>query len=321
MHILDVDQFVAASKDKLESVISEEISTAENAPLLQRAIARGKRLRPIVCILAYYLSGGTDEGRILRVAASTEFAHAASLLKDEVIDRDPVRRGLPAIWADKGSVDAMWAGDTFLIAGIKGVASAGKDLLDTFLGGWTTAWSGEAREVSISQGLEKVKPPVQQAYFAVLGQKTGSLFAAAAKLGAQAAAAKESDANAFYNWAYQLGILYQLADDYVDTRKGKPEIFPFIAIMQFEEQMKNMFLDTIRKGKMTPLQALSQAGIDVEAFYKEKIEEQRIRVQSLFGALPVNIEYSGVAGNLGDWLVEQQLAELKEEVKEVSGAE
>lgn len=308
---MDVKSFVEAYRPKIDDQIKKEMSLHENGDRIAKVMEGGKRLRPLVCILVYKLAGGKDDARATSVAVSIELAHAASLLKDEIIDQDTERRGRVALWKESGPTVAMSTADSMIQIAVRGMASAGKDLLDTFMGGWETAWKGQEREASVLGNLRKIQSPTLQGYYAYIGEKTGSLFAAAAKLGAQAAGASQSVVDSAYNFGYQLGILYQLADDYVDITKGKSEAFPFLAVAQIEEQVKGFLLDGLVKQKFSPLEVFAKAGIDTPRFYQEKISDAKVRVQSLFSVLPVDKEYSAVAASLGDYVVDQMMKELE----------
>lgn len=172
----------------------------------------GKRIRPILCILAARALGSHDH-RCTEMAAAIEFVHTATLLHDDVIDNSQLRRGRPscnAIWDNKMSI---LVGD-FLYCQVSSMITEDGDLkvlkCITDATTWTT--EGEVLEVTKSRNLHLS----QAEYFKIIEFKTGMLMACATQVGAILAKSSPEIEQAMHRFGMSLGIAFQLADDALD---------------------------------------------------------------------------------------------------------
>lgn len=187
----------------------------------------GKRLRPTLCLTAYSLwSDKVDEG-ILSPMAALEVFHSFTLLHDDIMDRSPLRRGAPTVWTKWGEDTAILSGDVMLIDAYRRIAKAPADKLGSVLDLFSRTAAQVCDGQQYDMEFESVDEVPMQDYNKMIGLKTAVLIACSAKMGAMLAGASASDCDALYNYGYELGMAFQVADDYLDaygdqTVFGKP---------------------------------------------------------------------------------------------------
>lgn len=204
----------------VESVAAVETVTAI-AQYLQAS--GGKRIRPILLLLATRTVGPVTPSAI-RMAAIVELIHAATLIHDDVIDNAQTRRGRPSsnmIWGNHMSV---LAGDWLYMQAFQiALRERNFHVLDMLINLTQMMVEGELLQ------LERVgKIGVSEAdYMQLIDRKTACLFSVCAKLGSHVAGASETLENQLGDYAWNLGIAFQLIDDVLDFTSrenvlGKP---------------------------------------------------------------------------------------------------
>ncbi len=174
--------------------------------------AGGKRVRPMLTLIAAQLCGYRGE-RHIRLAAAVEFIHSATLLHDDVVDQSELRRGLAtanAIWGNKPPV---LVGDFLFARAFQLMVEDGSLMV---LGILANA-SAVIAEGEVAQLMTANDPETTEAtYLEVISAKTATLFAAAAEIGARVAERPAADAAALRSYGENLGIAFQLTDDVLD---------------------------------------------------------------------------------------------------------
>lgn len=226
----DVDAVVAARGDALRERLERvearlrEIAAEASPPLDRTAgetiAAGGKRLRPLLVLLAASDPPGGDDG-LIRAAVAVELIHSATLVHDDVLDAAPLRRGLPTVWATAGRESAIATGDYLFARAFTELVANGRIDEVAVLSEATSALAeGEllqredAYDASIS--LER--------YLLRCELKTARLFEAACRLGALETGA---DGERLGQFGRRIGLAFQLLDDVLDVsgpveRTGKP---------------------------------------------------------------------------------------------------
>ena len=306
-----LDAFKSQYLPLIESELNEQLASYDNKDAILKAIDGGKRLRALLAFLVYKANNGTDDKKGAKVAASMELAHNASLIKDDMLDKDPQRRGKPSQWVQSGPMEAMRTADTMLAATIEGLADFGADFVKTFLSGWRTAWQGEAQDYSVISGLQKINGPFYNAYFKIIKRKTASLFAISAKLGAQAAETPAEQIEMMRLYGEGVGVAYQLTDDYVDLKKGKLELLPILAMAQFDVNLKQQVLGLLGQGRMNISEALMGTGINIEQFLKENLRQQLKKINTDVDDLNVANKYKILLKDFPHSAALAMLAEIK----------
>lgn len=185
---------------------------------MRQPLAGGKRIRGcLVCLMSEAL-GGTLEAAIPR-AVAIECIQAASLIHDDIVDGDRMRRSQPATWTVEGMRKAVLLGDVIFSTAIERLAELGPRDTQTLAHAIATLAKGAYQEaidpvVLRSALLEgRYQPAI---YEQIIRLKTGALFAAAAQLGALAAEASDEMAARAFAFGMRLGEAYQIADDLDD---------------------------------------------------------------------------------------------------------
>ena len=177
----------------------------------------GKRIRPRLCLTTYsFFSDRFDEG-ILSPASALEVFHSFTLIHDDIMDKSPMRRGVPTVWKKWNEDTAILSGDVMQIDAYKRVAKAPKAVLDRVL----ELFSRTAAQVCDGQqydmDFESVPEVPMADYDKMIGLKTAVLLACSAEMGAIIGGASDRECEALYNYGYQLGMAFQVADDYLDA--------------------------------------------------------------------------------------------------------
>ncbi|WP_412078718.1 polyprenyl synthetase family protein [Streptomyces xanthophaeus] len=177
------------------------------------AAVPGKALRPALVLLACQAIGGRA-AQALPAAVAAELVHNASLLHDDVIDNDQLRRHRPTIQALFGTPAAILAGDALFFLAVQTMAQAPAPLCSTGLQ-WLTAAvqeliDGEYADTTLEQRPDPVSPSEAAAMAAA---KTGSLISVSCALGALAGGADAQRTTHLRDFGSHLGQCFQLADD------------------------------------------------------------------------------------------------------------
>jgi octaprenyl-diphosphate synthase len=217
----------------------------------------GKRLRPMLTIAAAQLAGYLGEGH-LKLAASVEFMHTATLLHDDVVDASDMRRGKPAarmLWGNEASV---LVGDFLLGQAFKMMVEVGSlPCLDVLSTAAAVIAEGEVMQLAAAKNLATS----EDEYLAVVRAKTAALFAAACEVGPLVAARPKDEIAACRSYGANLGIVFQLMDDVLDYGGATAKLGKNVG-------------DDFREGKITlPVILAYRRGDAAErAFWKESVE-------------------------------------------------
>jgi geranylgeranyl pyrophosphate synthase len=205
----------------------ERVTMHAGTPLAAHAhamvIAGGKRLRPLLVVLAAESAGGVGappesadgEERLVRAAAAVELVHSATLVHDDVIDGAQLRRGRPTVVAAAGRRMAVATGDLLFSRAFAELARNG----DTRqLRALSRASSALAEgELLQREDTYAVNVPVER-YLLRCELKTAALFEAACRLGALTAAhGSAALADALGAFARRIGLAFQMLDDVLDV--------------------------------------------------------------------------------------------------------
>ena len=193
-------------------------------PLRYMIAIGGKRIRPRLCLTAFSLYADEFSPGALECAAALEVFHTFTLIHDDIMDRSPLRRGVPTVWKKWNEDTAILSGDVMLIDAYKRVSKAPgychAAVMDLFSNTAAQVCEGQQYDMEF-ESLQTV--PMSQ-YEMMIGLKTAVLLACSAKMGGLLVGAPEADCNALYNYGYELGMAFQIADDYLDAY-GDEKVF------------------------------------------------------------------------------------------------
>jgi len=174
--------------------------------------AGGKRLRPMLVVLAGHACGRSDAEHH-QLAAIIEFIHTSTLLHDDVVDQSDLRRGRSTANALWGNAASVLVGDFLYSRSFQLMVELDRMVVMRILADTTNCIA----EGEVLQLLHVHNPDTDEAaYLRVIERKTAVLFAAATRLGALAAGADEAVQAQLYRFGLNLGLAFQIADDVLD---------------------------------------------------------------------------------------------------------
>ncbi|MBN1431242.1 MAG: polyprenyl synthetase family protein [Methanomicrobiaceae archaeon] len=228
--------------------------------------AGGKRLRPAVTMLAADIVKKGISDSVIPAALALEVTHTFTLVHDDIMDGDVVRRGVPTVHTKWDEPTAILAGDVLYAeafelitlaeadpdAKVKAVALLARTCIDIC--------RGQHDDMSF-EDRDDVDP---YEYLEMVGQKTGKLYAAAAAIGGILAGGNVNQVAALHDWGYLSGVAFQIQDDVID----------FMA--DSSKSGKDRASD-LREGKKTLVAILAkEKGLDLSKYRKESLSEEEI---------------------------------------------
>jgi octaprenyl-diphosphate synthase len=208
-------RLAAADMGGVDRLITERMqSDVPVIPALAEHLiaAGGKRLRPLLTVAAARLAG-SDNDACLKLAASVEFIHTATLLHDDVVDGSQLRRGKVAAHLIWGAAQSVLVGDFLFARAFElMVETNSMKALEILARASRVIAEGEVLQLTRSHDLNLS----QAIYLDIIAAKTAELFAAASEAGAVSAGVDVVQSDALRAYGMNLGLAFQLADDALD---------------------------------------------------------------------------------------------------------
>lgn len=183
----------------------------------------GKRIRPVICLMGNELFGEIHPNAY-DAATAIELFHNFTLMHDDIMDKATLRRGVPTVHVKYNDSTALLTGDVMMIVAYEYLARLDKNILPRIL----QLFNRTAREVCEGQQLDmdfEQRTDVSLAeYIRMIELKTSVLVAASLQTGAILGGASEGNCHHLYEFGRNLGIAFQVQDDYLDAF-GDPEKF------------------------------------------------------------------------------------------------
>ncbi|MBS1627327.1 MAG: polyprenyl synthetase family protein [Bacteroidetes bacterium] len=183
----------------------------------------GKRIRPVLCLMGSELFDEITDNAYC-AAMAVEYFHNFSLIHDDIMDAAALRRGMETVHKKYGANTALLSGDVLLILCYEHINKISNNYLPRIL----QLFNKTAKEVCEGQQLdmdfEKEENVLMDEYINMISLKTSVLLAASLEMGAILGGASEGNCRNIYEFGKNLGIAFQIQDDYLDAF-GNPEKF------------------------------------------------------------------------------------------------
>lgn len=183
----------------------------------------GKRLRPCLALMACNLFT-MDISEAIKPAMSIELFHNFTLMHDDIMDKAPLRRGAPTVHQKWNPNTAILSGDVMLVEAYKLITKVKPVYLESVLDIFSHTAAMVCEGQQLDMNFEKQEAVNIPAYLQMIELKTAVLLGASLKIGAITGGAQDKDADELYGFGKNLGIAFQLQDDYLDLY-GNPEKF------------------------------------------------------------------------------------------------
>ncbi|MCE4225237.1 polyprenyl synthetase family protein [Methylobacterium sp. C25] len=261
----DLVALVAGGMERVNTTILSRTGSAVTMipEVAQHLIASGgKRLRPILTLACADLCGYRGDDGAVKLAASVEFMHTATLLHDDVVDESDMRRGRVAARIKWGNEASVLVGDFLLGQAFRMMVEVGSlRALDILSSAATVIAEGEVMQLTAAKNTETS----EDEYLAVIRGKTAELFAAACEVGPVLAERPRAEQAACRSYGMNLGIAFQLVDDVLDYggtsaslgknvgddfREGKITLPIVLAFRRGSEEERTFWRRTLQDGEI-----------------------------------------------------------------------
>lgn len=263
--------------------------------------AGGKRIRPMLCLLAARCCG-TANSKHIELAAVIEFIHTATLLHDDVVDMSSLRRGRPTVNAEWNNPSSVLVGDFIYSRAFQILVNIGDMRIMEIMANTTN----QIAEGEVLQLINKHNPDCsEQNYMQVIQNKTAILFEAAANCGAILSGADSATESALKKFGMHIGIAFQLIDDVLDyagdsdamgknigddLAEGKPTL-PLIHAMEHKSaEQADLIKTCIRSEEISAEQLSKVINIvrdgDAISYTRAKAEQQAQLALEALSVLP-----------------------------------
>ena len=183
----------------------------------------GKRIRPVCVLMGNQLFDKIDPDAY-NAAAAIELFHNFSLIHDDIMDKAPIRRGMETVHTKYGESTALLAGDVMFVKAYEYLNKIKLAQLQKVLYLFNNTASAVCEGQQMDMDFETRETVGMDEYVNMITLKTSVLLAASLKLGAILGGAGEGNQNHLYEFGKNLGIAFQVQDDYLDAF-GNPEKF------------------------------------------------------------------------------------------------
>lgn len=325
MDVMPIDielTFETFFKKSQEEIRSELIRRINDEDMIF-ALEGGKLLRSTILLLAFHacnIEKKVPDQRALESAIGVELSHCASLIHDDIMDHDGERRGRPSLYIKKGIGNAILVGHKMINMAFRIALDHGINNAKIFLETWNKTLIGQLKDVSLTNRLEeilnggKISPSsLLNEYYRIIDLKTASLFAGACRAGAIEAEASDETILLFEEYGKEIGLAYQLADDFVDIAQGKIEegiLMPLLRAwggkMSSVEDLKNRNLK----------EEFLKKGLDLEEVYREEIKKHTASAEELSSSsLIPDSPYKKLMKEAPSYITNRMLKELDVVIK------
>jgi len=221
----NIQELIQLIQDRVSALEIESQPAGMYEPISYMMNIGGKRIRPLLCLLAYRMYAGEDRlEEVMAPALGIEMFHNFTLMHDDVMDRSFMRRGKPCVHVKWDENTAILSGDALQILAYQYVQQAPEQYLKACL----DLFSRTAMELCEGQALDMLFETQERVdkddYLEMIRKKTAVLLACSLKMGAIIAGAPRQDQDLLYEYGINIGIAFQIKDDLLDVW-GNPAVF------------------------------------------------------------------------------------------------
>jgi len=283
--------------------------------LSEVSIETGKRFRPLLTLMIANDYGGYKKA--LSAAVSIELFHNFSLIHDDIVDNDTLRRGRKTVWKAFGTHNAINSGDAQLLLACRVLledealeASTVIRLQTYLLEKYQMVAEGQALDFALAEKSFSDEVVNEETYRMMTTKKTAVLIGAATAVAGIVSQKSEKEIQLLYDYGTELGLGYQLYDDYVslwgtesatgkqkfgdiiERKKNLPALYAYQkASAEGKQQLLSVYEATnplAREEVALVLNLIEKSG--AEAYMKETIEKQKDRIEHLRNDLSLSKE-------------------------------
>ena len=253
--MVDVIEILKKYSKSIDEEINKSLVTIDPKGLRQSSEhlikAGGKKLRPSLVILSCEAVSGNPKNA-LKTAAAMELIHTFSLIHDDIMDKDELRRGEPSVHILWGEPMAILAGDTIFSKAFEAILDTKIDdvsssrvieALKTVVDSCIKICEGQACDM----GFEEKFDVKEKEYLNMIYKKTAALIAAATKSGAILGGGDQEQIEALSEYGRLIGMAFQIQDDYLDVISDAEKIGKPAGSDIVEGKMTLMVVHTIEK--------------------------------------------------------------------------
>jgi geranylgeranyl diphosphate synthase type II len=175
----------------------------------------GKRIRPVLCVMGNELFGPIEEDA-WQLAIAVELFHNFTLIHDDIMDRAPLRRGMPTVHEKYGSSTAILAGDVMMVVGYEYLSRIGSPHIRRILQLYNQTAVHVCEGQQLDMDFESRERVTMDEYLHMIGLKTSVLLAASLQIGSILGGAGLGNQDKIYQFGKSLGLAFQIQDDYLD---------------------------------------------------------------------------------------------------------
>lgn len=275
----DVKEVLGSYSEDVIKTIEEDLSVITPNNLGEASVyltkAGGKMLRPALSLIVSEAVGGNRESA-LKTGAAIELIHTFSLIHDDIMDDDDMRRGMPSVHKVWGEDVAILAGDTLFSKAFEMIITSkntnseqNNKALATVADACVKICEGQA----LDMGFEERFDVCEDEYMEMIFKKTGALIAAATKAGAIMGGADDDVIDAMYEYGRLIGLAFQIQDDYLDLASD-------------EETLGKPIGSDIGKGKMTII-AIKGLASDDSGRFLEILKAEENSQEEIYEAIEI----------------------------------
>ncbi|MBO3758050.1 MAG: polyprenyl synthetase family protein [Thermoproteota archaeon] len=333
-----MEKLLAYSKDvdlNIEKFLVQNIPIEFKEAMLYPIKTGGKRIRPTLVLLSAQAVGG-DIASALPVAAAYEIAHNTTLIFDDIIDKGETRRGVPTLRKAFGELTSLLVGLKYREAVVRALEETPQFLrlikvlsrtIDEIL-------EGAMLEVLFERGIREDDPFINskrranisvEDYLYMVDKKTAALFRASCESGAIVGGGTEEEITALRNYGTNLGVMFQITDDYLDIygdeeligkSVGKDimehkiaNIVVLLSMKEMDDESRNKFIRMISKQEVAKEEILEAIKIikstNAEKEVFETLNSYKVKLKETLKPLK-QTEAKIILENIADFVVNRK---------------